>query len=336
MTDLAPESRFVALLCTPLPSDAVASASLPPPLTPKQWHTLQERIHQSTFREYAEILEADVPTLTRRLNLLEPEAEQIRNRLDGGDQLNKEIERLDSLGIWVLAIADDSYPRRLRSNLIAQAPPILFGCGNQEMLDLGGLAVVGPRNAAQSEIDYADSIGRHCAAEGVQIISGGAKGIDQQAMTGALEAGGSAVGVLGDSLEKQAANSEVKYYIDSRHLTLVSPYHPSTFFDVGRAMGRNKIIYALANWALVVSCQPETGGTWHGAASALKSQPVPVFVRMDGDISAGNRRLLDRGALEFPAPPWADISAVLEELSAEYRAKKRADSDQPGLFNNSD
>jgi len=332
MTDFVPESRFVALLCTPLPSDAAVSASLPPPLAPKQWHTLQERVHQSTFTDYYEILASDVPTLCRRLNLLEPDAEQIRARLELGDQLDEEIDRLETLGIWISTVVDADYPRLLRSNLVAQAPPVLFGCGNRGQLDLGGLAVVGPRNALDSDINYADAIGRHCAAEGVQIISGGAKGIDQQVMTGALEGGGSTVGVLGDSLEKQVAKPEVRRLIESGRLTLVSPYHPSTFFDVGRAMGRNKIIYALANWALVISCQPDSGGTWHGATSALKSLPVPVFVRNDGDVPKGNQKLLQRGALEFPEPPWTNIAITLNGLCAEYLAKKAADTNQPGLF----
>jgi predicted Rossmann fold nucleotide-binding protein DprA/Smf involved in DNA uptake len=332
MTDFTPETRFVALLCAPLQSSAEVHIDLPPPLTSKQWHTLGELIRQSQFQSCNEIITSDVATLARNLNILEPKAQQIRDRLDIGDRLDEEIDRLTASGIWMMTIVDSHYPGHLRGNLPAQAPPVLFGCGEPGLLDLGGLAVVGPRNASEQDLDYAEAIGRHCAEEGIQIISGGAKGIDQQAMMGAMEGGGQTLGVLGDSLEKQARNPDILCHVETGHLTLVSPYHPRAFFDVGRAMGRNKIIYALADWALVISCQAGSGGTWHGANSALKSLPVPVFVRADDDLPKGNKQLLSSGALEFPKPPWSDLAVSLDELSSDYRKKALPDADPPGLF----
>ena len=45
---------------------------------------------------------------------------------------------------------------------------------------------------------------------GCTVVSGGARGIDQAAMRGALEAGGKAVGVLADSLERTAVAREYR------------------------------------------------------------------------------------------------------------------------------
>lgn len=42
-------------------------------------------------------------------------------------------------------------------------------------------------------------------------------------------------------------------------LVLVSPYDPSTGFNVGNAMQRNKLIYALADASLVVSSDLDEG-----------------------------------------------------------------------------
>ena len=330
MTDFTPETRFVALLCTPLPSSTEPVSDQPPQLTPKQWHSLKERIRQSHFKSCNEIMESPVTSLAHHLNIIEPDAQQIRDRLDMGDLLDEEIDRLGAVGIWIVTVMDSYYPRHLLDNLQLQAPPVLFGCGDPGQLDLGGLAVVGPRNASEHDLEYAEAIGRHCAEEGIQVISGGAKGIDQQAMLGALEGGGQTLGVLGNSLEKQVANPEILSQTETGRLTLISPYHPQSFFDVGRAMGRNKIIYAMSDWALVISCQPGSGGTWHGANSALKS--LPVFVRVGDDLPKGNQQLLNGGALEFPQPPWTDLAVCLDELSSDYRNITAVNPNPPGLF----
>ena len=53
-------------------------------------------------------------------------------------------------------------------------------------------------------------------------------------------------------------------------------------------MQRNKLIYALADAALVVSSDYEKGGTWAGAVEQLeKLQFVPVYIRSNGEIGKG-------------------------------------------------
>jgi len=61
-------------------------------------------------------------------------------------------------------------------------------------------------------------------------------------------------------------------------------------------MGRNKLIYALSDVAVVVSSADGSGGTWTGAIEALKSGWVPVLVRDDPGVPAGNRSLVGLGA----------------------------------------
>ncbi|WP_312798200.1 DNA-processing protein DprA, partial [Tianweitania sp.] len=110
--------------------------------------------------------------------------------------------------IWVVSRADAEYPRRLKARLREDAPAVLYGCGEMGLLETGGLAVVGSRHVDDALIDYTMSIGGLAARAGSTIVSGGAKGIDQAAMRGALEAGGKVCGVLADSLEKNAMNRD--------------------------------------------------------------------------------------------------------------------------------
>jgi len=78
-------------------------------------------------------------------------------------------------------------------------------------------------------------------------------------------------------------------------------------------MERNKLIYGLADAALVVSSAAENGGTWAGATEALKHGRVPVYVRSTGAIPAGNQRLLEAGARKFPQEPWSNLRSVFED-----------------------
>ncbi len=152
-------------------------------------------------------------------------------------------------------------------------------------------------------IDYTMSIGRLAARAGRTLVSGGAKGIDQAAMRGALEDGGKVCGVLADSLEKTTMNRDHRNVLLDGQLVLITPYDPSAGFHVGNAMQRNKLIYALAEASLVVSSDFNKGGTWTGAVEQLdKLKFVPVYVRSTGDSSQALDALRSKGARLWPNP----------------------------------
>ncbi len=122
-------------------------------------------------------------------------------------------------------------------------------------------------------------------------------------MRGALENGGKVAGVLADSLERTALNREHRNLLMDGQLVLISPYDPSAGFNVGNAMQRNKLIYALADAALVVSSDDNKGGTWAGAIEQLeKLHLVPIYIRSSGESGKGLEALSKKGALPWPNP----------------------------------
>jgi|LSQX01.1.fsa_nt_gb DNA processing protein len=60
-------------------------------------------------------------------------------------------------------------------------------------------------------------------------------------------------------------------------------------------MGRNKLIYAMSHYAVVISAVEGKGGTWSGAIENLKNGWVPMYVREAEAIPDGNRALIRRG-----------------------------------------
>ena len=126
-------------------------------------------------------------------------------------------------------------------------------------------------------------------------------------MSGALQAGGSVVGVLADSLSRQSVSRNLREYLMDNRLVLISPYDPAAGFNVGNAMNRNKIIYALADVALVVSSDYRKGGTWSGAVEQLdKFHYVPVYVHLNNEAGKGIKALHEKGAIAWPEPQNED------------------------------
>ncbi|MGD8174929.1 DNA-processing protein DprA [Marinimicrobium sp. C6131] len=228
---------------------------------------------------------------------------RLQRLLKRGFLLSQVIEHWQSRAIWVVSRADPEYPRRLKARLREDAPAVLYGCGDISILETGGLAVVGSRRVSDDLVDYTMSVGSLAASAGRTVISGGARGVDQAAMRGASESGGKVIGVLAENLEKTVMNREERNRLRGGNLVLVSAYDPSAGFNVGHAMQRNKLIYALADTSLVVSSDLKKGGTWAGAEEQLdKLKFVPVFVRSTGESSAALDALREKGALPWPNP----------------------------------
>jgi len=310
---ISPNTQAILLLTAPL--IAGRGPSSPDLLTPGEYKRLARHLREIQ-RQPADLLSPDAGKLLRDCQSVMDET-RLRRLLGRGFLLGQVMERWQARAIWVISRADTQYPRRLKVRLREDAPAILYGCGATGLLEGGGLAVAGSRHVGDALIDYAVSIGRLAALAGKALVSGGAKGTDQAAMRGALEAGGQACGVLADSLEKAAMERAYRNGLLAGQLALISPYDPSAGFNTAHAMQRNKLIYALADVALVVNSDVGKGGTWAGAIEQLdKLKCVPVHVRSTGQPSAGLDALRKKGALAWPNPNDADAFKAVFSASA--------------------
>ena len=115
---------------------------------------------------------------------------------------------------------------------------------------------------------------------------------------------------------RRIARTTVNGAILSGDLALVTPYSPNAGFSVGLAMGRNKLIYTMADYALVVAADEGRGGTWSGANEVLRGGWVPVFVLDGPDVPEGNRALIERGGLPFRASLLRDDTNLRKWLDS--------------------
>jgi len=297
-TELTDDTKTVLLLCGHFGARDVLG-----PLDLRDYNVLAEWLRGQQLRPADLLKNETVARLESQATGLD--VPRVRQLLQRGAALALSAEKWLNKGIWVISRGDDAYPPRLRQRLGRAAPPLLFGVGDSGQLASGGLAIVGSREADERAEAYTAEVGRRCAAEGISVVSGGARGIDQQAVFSALSAGGRAVVVLADSLLKCALSGKYRDALRAERVVIVSPYNPDVGFNVGNAMSRNKLIYALADHALVVSTSLRSGGTWAGAQEELtRKNGVTVFVRTEDSPPPGNSELLKLGARPFPPRPW--------------------------------
>lgn len=324
---ISADSQAILLLCSHL---GLSSGSEIAPLTLRDWNPLAKKLQSLSLRP-ASLLMRSAEDLQNLLSIGSEEAERIARLLQRSGSLALEIERLTSLGIYALTRADADYPARYRQRLKESAPSVLFYSGEKALLGQPGIAVVGSRHLDEAGQECAELVGNACGVSGLVLYSGGAKGVDTLSMNAALTARGTAVGILADSLEKAIRDPEKRAAISRGDLCLATPYSPSAPFSVGAAMGRNKLIYTLADYAIIVASDAEKGGTWAGATEALKAKWIPVFVLDHPAMPEGNKMLLQKGAIGFPHPFKEDRRKLRDWLEAQA-VQIKPEPHQPGLF----
>lgn len=252
------------------------------------------------------------------------EAERYAALLGATTAFAFERERLEEEGVRLVSALDNDFPTRLRERLGDACPAFLLIGGPAEFLSLPSIGVVGSRDASPAALEVATAAGKVASAHTIAVVSGLARGIDQTAMAGALDAGAPVVGVPSEGIRVAARNAEVRRRVHDGELCIASPYAPGMRFTAGNAMGRNKIIYALSDVTLVVCSDSGTGGTWEGAREALRRRFGRVAVWTGDGAGPGNAQLVELGAI-----PVDDLGQLTEIPSEPITSSPPK---QPSLF----
>ena len=268
------------------------------PLTPTEWGRFARWMRDQSVAP-GELLVSNRQDLLRGYQDEKISMERIENLISRGATLALSIEKWSRAGLWVITRSDSAYPMKLEDRLGHNSPPVLFGSGDKNLLNVKAIAAVGSRNVTDDDINFSRSVGAKVATSGYALVSGGARGVDESSMLGALEADGTAIGILADSLLKKTTSRVFRSHIQRKNLVLISPFSPEAGFNVGNAMARNKYIYCLSDTAVVVH-SGRTGGTWSGATENLKQKWVPLWIKKTNDLDSGNSNLVNLGGHWLP------------------------------------
>ena len=293
------------------------------PLTVIEWGRFARWLNSKKLTP-GRLMEKSVANLLKDWQDKSITVERLESLLARGMALALSWEKWERAGLWVMTRSDLDYPSGLKCRLKQNSPAVLFGCGNKALLNENALAVVGSRNVKGEALAYSTLLGGMATRHNYSVVSGGADGVDQAAMFGALLSGGKAVGVLADSLMSTCLSEKYRDHLMDDRLALISPYNPEAGFNAGNAMQRNKYIYCLSSAAFVVHSHKEKGGTWNGALENLKEQWVPLWIREDSNPTGGNANLKKRGAKSMPRQiNKLDFSGLFVES---YKQEPKTDS----------
>lgn len=161
------------------------------------------------------------------------------------------------------------------------------------------IGIVGTRKASPYGLNIALELGSQISRCGGLIVSGGADGIDTQALEGALQAGKRVVAVLG-------FGADVVYPAKNRGLLdritqqgcLLTEYEPGTPAYSWNFPKRNRIISGLSNGVLVIEAPQRSGAL--STARYAREQGRDLFVvpgNIDSVTCQGSNALLREQAL---------------------------------------
>lgn len=210
---------------------------------------------------------------------------------------------LDNDQTWVeepgqrlVCCTDADFPPQL--DAIAQPPAALFVVGRAELLLQPQLAIVGARGATPAGLANARCFARELAATGLVITSGLADGVDGAAHTGALDADGATVAIMGTGPDRTYPQRHTELAARIRETGLVvSEFVPGTGPRAAHFPRRNRLIAGLSLGVLVVEAGMRSGSLITARLAGQQGREVLVLPgSIHNPLARGCHRLIRDGA----------------------------------------
>ena len=243
-------------------------------------------------------------------------------------EAKKILAQCTDKGISILTYRDAGYPVRLKN--ISDPPLVLYYKGRLPDFDgLPLIAVVGTRKATGYGLTVAKRMGYGIAKCGGVIVSGAADGIDGAAMSGALTAGGTVIGVLGCGADVVYPQCNRGLFADTeRRGCLLTEFPPGTPPHKWNFPKRNRIISGLSCGVLVVEAPARSGALITARQAADQGRDVFVVPgNIDVPTCEGSNALLRDGAIAVQSG-W-DVLSEYQSLYPDHIYH----FDQPGKQN---
>ncbi len=218
---------------------------------------------------------------------------------------------MDNTETRYICALDEDFPERLRS--IPDSPQGIYVKGRLPDPGKPSVSIIGSRNNSEYGRGVARYFAEVLAKNGVQIISGMARGIDGISQKAAVEAGGESFGVLGCGIDMVYPN-ENKDLFKKVPLQggLISEYPPGTPPLPRLFPPRNRIISALCDILLVIEARQQSGTSITVRYALDQGKDVyAVPGRITDPLSSGCNGLIADGAGVAISP-----ETILEALEA--------------------
>jgi DNA processing protein len=239
-----------------------------------------------------------------------------RKRLERVD--TRAFEKAVAQGITVVEEAD--YGVSLAE---CENPPVaLFAWGDTACLREPMIAIVGTRGATTYGSACARKFAEAFVRAGLTVVSGGAMGIDENAHTGAMEAGGKTVAVFANGVDIAQPPKNVHLFARIRAQgCLVSSFALGTPSLEYRFRPRNELIAAMSMGVVVIEAPAGSGSLMTCTAAADLGREVFVVPgTIDRPGFRGSHNLIRDGATLVDDPAQVLSSLGVQPVAAAARA----------------
>ena len=234
MDQLNQDRMVTLLLCSDLGLTQDMKKRYKPYTTP-QWNKLMDAVIHSSLEKPAGLLLANKEIFEQELKLGDEEIERLSFLLKRGGNLSIEIEGLESKGVHVITRSEKNYPQKLKIKLKKYAPPVIYYCGNLDLVNETGVAIVGSRDVDEKGKLFTEKLSRECATDNLTVVSGGARGVDSIAEKTALAKGGYVLSVVPDSFDKSRLSIKEWFENNAKDNPHKHAYYQSNLYELNES-----------------------------------------------------------------------------------------------------
>ena len=241
--------------------------------------------------------------------------EDVLNALDKANQI---ILNSEKINVYYKSIIDTDFPLKLK--IIPDPPLYLFYKGNYDAItDENSIAVIGTRTPTNHGIKVAQRFGAVFCNNGYTVVSGLAKGCDENGHIGCIKEHGKTVAVLPCGLDKvyPASNKKLADEILINNGCLISEYPIGYKPFKTSFIERDRLQSALSKAVVVVETDI-VGGTMHTVGYAKKQgRKIVCYDHADKYLNESQTKgtqklILDKIAIPINSPE--DIAELLDDL----------------------
>ena len=244
-------------------------------------------------------------------------------------EVENSFYELQRMNIQTSYYHENHYPDKLKN--IPDPPFCLYYKGDLPKENIPSVAIIGARECSSYGEYIASELGKTLGIQGVQVISGMARGIDGVSQWAALESGGVSYGVLGCGVDVCYPKSNKAIY-DELLIRggILSTYPPKTKPQAKLFPPRNRIVSGLADVLVVIEARQKSGTSITVEMALEQGREIyAVPGRVTDRLSDGCNKMIKEGANVFLSPEdfMLDLEELLPTKMAELRKQQLANYD---------
>jgi DNA processing protein len=224
---------------------------------------------------------------------------------------------------FIVCLDDDSYPQQLLP--YSDKPPILFGQGDIQLLNLPQIAIVGSRKPSPHGHQVAYDFAYYLADQGFYINSGLAQGIDQAAHVASIKCQ-RAIAVMGTGIDLTypSQHQQLRKDIVQQQGCVITEFLPGTLPLQHHFPRRNRIVSGLSLGIIVAEAGLKSGSLITAKIAAEQGKTIfAIPGHIYSEQHQGCHQLIREGAILIDHP-----EQVLEDIALATSWQQQTTQDQ--------